>query len=69
MHSGGGTRKRWCAPAAAWRLDSVSAAPPPRRLLSGCPSSLRPATARRAISGAAGGEGRGEEGGEGADAE
>lgn len=60
-----------CAPADAWRLDPVSAAPPPRRLHSGCPSSLRPAAARRAISGAArrGGEEKGGEGGEGAGAE
>lgn len=59
---GGGSSNAPCAPAAAWRLDSVSAAAPrPSRLLSGCLSSLRPAAVRRAISGAArwGGEGEG----------
>lgn len=63
----GGSWKAPCAPAAAWRLDSASAAPPPYRLLSGFPSTLRPAAQRPAISGAAGREGKGGEGrGEGA---
>jgi hypothetical protein len=57
---GGGSWEAQCAPAAAWRQDPVSAAPPPHRLLSGCWSRLRPAAERRAISGAGrrGGEDR-----------